>query len=86
MLKRDLTDEESLLRTFGDGTEVKEEKVEEKKEGEDEKAEIDLDIKKKFYYVLSPNCEVVDCAKIYSFLHENNIFRRVTAKVSKHVD
>lgn len=87
MLKRDLTDQESLLRTFGDGTEeVKEEKLEEKKEGEDEKAEIDLDIKKKFYYVLSPNCEVVDCAKIYSFLHENNIFRRVTAKVSKHVD
>ena len=86
MLKRDLTDQESLLRTFGDGAEVKEEKLEEKKEGEDEKAEIDLDIKKKFYYVLSPNCEVVDCAKIYSFLHENNIFRRVTAKVSKHVD
>ena len=87
MLKRDLTDEESLLRTFGDGTEVKEEKVEEeKKDGEEEKAEIDLDMKKKFYYVLSPNCEVVDCAKIYSFLHENNIFRRVTAKVSKHVD
>ena len=34
MLKRDLTDEESLLRTFGDGSEVKEEKrVEEKKDG-----------------------------------------------------
>ena len=34
MLKRDLTDEESLLRTFGDGSEDKEEKrVEEKKDG-----------------------------------------------------
>ena len=43
-------------------------------------------MKKKFYYVVSPNSEIVDCAKIYSFLHEKNIFRRVTAKVSKHVD
>ena len=47
---------------------------------------IDLDIKKNFYYVVAPGGEVVDCAKIYSFLHEDNIFKRVTARVAKHVD
>ena len=45
-----------------------------------------MDMKKNFYYVIGPNSEVVDCAKIYSFLHEENIFKRITARVSKHVD
>lgn len=36
--------------------------------------------------MISPDAEVVDCAKIYSFLHEENIFKRVIAKVSQHVD
>ena len=55
-------------------------------EGEEEDKVIDLDMKRNFYYVIGPNSEVVDCAKIYSFLHEDNIFKRITARVSKHVD
>merc|ERR1719362_2365608 len=92
MLKRDLTDQEQLLRSFGDGKEpekqVKREEgklAEEGGEEEDNKV-IDLQMKKNFYYVISPAGEVVDCAKIYSFLHEDNIFKRITARVCKHVD
>ena len=43
---------------------------------------MNLELKKNFFYVISPDSEVVDCAKIYSFLHEENIFKRVVAKVS----
>lgn len=94
LLKRDLTDQEQLLRTFGDGSETtpkkepkREEKESENESEEDKKDEdIDLDLKKNFYYVIGPESEVVDCAKIYSFLHEDNIFKRITARVSKHVD
>ena len=43
-------------------------------------------MKKNFYYVIGPSTEVVDCAKIYSFLHEDNIFKRITARVAKHAD
>ncbi len=43
-------------------------------------------MKKNFYYVISPDGEVVDCAKIYSFLHEDNIYKRIIARVNKHVD
>lgn len=59
--------------------------AEEGGEEEDNKV-IDLQMKKNFYYVISPAGEVVDCAKIYSFLHEDNIFKRITARVCKHVD
>ena len=45
-----------------------------------------MDMKKNFYYVIAPSGQIVDCAKIYSFLHEDNIFKRITARVSKHVD
>ena len=67
---------------------MKQEKVETEgeSEGEEEDKVIDLDMKRNFYYVIGPNSEVVDCAKIYSFLHEDNIFKRITARVSKHVD
>ena len=79
MLKRDLTDEESLLRTFGYSEQSN------KTETEDDKT-VDLDIKKNFYYVIGPEGEIVDCAKIYSFLHEDNIYKRITARVCKHAD
>lgn len=36
--------------------------------------EIDLQLKKGFYYVVNPQGKIIDCAKIYSFLHEDNIF------------
>lgn len=83
MLTRDLTDQESLLRTFGDTGKQKDESTE---EGEGESAEIDLDLKKSFYYVINPDCEITDCAKIYSFLHEENIFKRIQARVCKDAD
>ena len=99
LLKRDLTDQESLMRTFGidknndaDGKsqkksseEGKSQEGQEKSEDEEEKI-IELDMKKNFYYVIGPSTEVVDCAKIYSFLHEDNIFKRITARVAKHAD
>ena len=84
MLKRDLTDQESLLRTFGDDSSVSKGSLEEG--SEDEAAEIDLELKKAFYYVINPDCEITDCAKIYSFLHESNIFKRVIARVCKDAD
>jgi hypothetical protein len=71
MLKRDLTDQEKLMRTFG--------------KDRDEES-IELELKKNFFYVINPEGEVIDCAKIYSFLHEENIFKRITAKVSKDID
>lgn len=43
-------------------------------------------MKKNFYYVINPDGRIVDCAKIYSFLHEDNIHKRITARVSKDVD
>ena len=43
-------------------------------------------MKKGFYYVINPEGRIVDTAKIYSFLHEKNIFKRIIAKVSKDVD
>jgi hypothetical protein len=36
--------------------------------------------------LISPEGRLVDTAKIYSFLHEDNIFKRICAKVSKEVD
>ena len=47
---------------------------------------VDLDLKKNFFYVVNPEGRIIDCAKIYSFLHEENIFRRITAKISKDID
>jgi hypothetical protein len=69
-LKRPLTDKEQLLKSFGNR----------------EEAELELDIKKKFFYVVNPQGEIIDCAQIYTFLHEDNIFKRITAKINKDVD
>jgi hypothetical protein len=80
MLKRPLTDKESLPRSLGG------------KEGrsptEDGKEEAmrELEIKKNFFYVINPEGRIIDCAKIYSFLHEDNIFRRITSKICKDID
>ena len=71
MLKRELSDQEKLLRTFGQ---------------ENDQESTELDLKKNFFYVINPEGQVIDCAKIYSFLHEENIFKRITAKVSKDID
>ena len=73
MLKRDLTEQEKLLRAFAPGTNEDEERA-------------PLDLKKNFFYVVNPEGRIIDCAKIYSFLHEENIFKRITAKVSKDID
>lgn len=48
--------------------------------------EIELELKKNFFYVLNPDGKVIDCAKIYSFLHENNIYQRIIAKVAQDMD
>ena len=57
-LKRPFTEEESLLEAFN--------------EKDDELHE--LDMKKNFFYVLNPEGKIIDCAKIYSFMHEDNIY------------
>lgn len=36
--------------------------------------------------MVNPEGRIIDCAKIYSFLHEENIFRRITARISKDID
>lgn len=43
-------------------------------------------MKKGFFYVISPDGEAIDCARIYSFLHEDNIYQRVVAKISQDID
>ena len=48
--------------------------------------EIELELKKNFFYVINPEGKVIDCAKIYSFLHENNIYQRIIAKVAQDMD
>lgn len=73
MLRRELSDQEKLLRSFGSGDSGSEDVVE-------------LEMKKNFFYVVNPEGKIVDCAKIYSFLHEENIFKRITAKISKDID
>jgi hypothetical protein len=55
-------------------------------DGSKEEESTELDLKKNFFYVINPEGRVIDCAKIYSFLHEENIFKRITAKVSKDID
>ena len=89
MLKRDLTDQEALLRAFG-GDSKEETKKTEAEPGSEELATetetIDLDLKKSFYHVINPDGEITDCAKIYSFLHEENIFKRIQARVCKDAD
>ena len=43
-------------------------------------------MKKGFYYVINPEGRIIDTAKIYSFMHEDNIYKRITSKISKDVD
>ena len=57
-LKRPLTEEESLILAFRE----KDEEL------------FELDLKKNFFYVLNPEGKIIDCAKIYSFMHEDNIY------------
>jgi hypothetical protein len=71
LLKRPLTKEEQLLRSMMDHL---------------EEDEIELELKKNFFYVVNPDGKVIDCAKIYSFLHENNIYQRIIAKVAQDMD
>ena len=71
LYKRDLTDQESLMQSFGNS---------------DAADSIDLDMKKNFFYVISPEGKIIDTAKIYSFLHEDNIYQRIIAKTLKNVD
>jgi len=70
MLRSDFTENEKLVESF---------------KGVEDDAGY-LDMKKNFYYVVDVGGRVIDCAKIYSFLHEDNIFKRVLAKVSKDID
>jgi hypothetical protein len=65
LIKRDLTDEESLLNSFSDDDDSS---------SLSENDKIDLELKKNFFYVVNPDGEIIDCAKIYTFLHENNIY------------
>jgi len=45
-----------------------------------------LDLKKNFFYVINPEGKIIDCAQIYSFSHEDNIYQRIIAKTLKNVD
>ena len=47
---------------------------------------IELELKKGFYYVVNPQGKIIDCARIYSFLHEDNIYQRIIARISQDVD
>lgn len=75
LLKRDLTKDEKFAR--GALFEMQDESSEDI---------IYLEMKKNFFYVISPDGRVIDCAKIYSFLHENNIYQRIIAKIAQDLD
>ena len=77
VLKRELSDQEQLMQTFG------EEGTNDAPENEEI---IDLDMKKNFFYVINPKGKIIDCAEIYSFLHEDNIYQRIVAKILRDVD
>jgi hypothetical protein len=51
-----------------------------------DESETNLELKKGFFYVVNPQGKIIDCAKIYTFQHEKNIYKRIIAKVSKDVD
>jgi hypothetical protein len=74
MLKRDLSETEKLQRSFINSSDNEEDKM------------IELNMKKNFYYVINNEGRIIDCAKIYSFLHEDNIYKRIIARVSKDCD
>jgi len=38
-------------------------------------------MKKNFFYVVDDRQEVVDCSRIYSFIHEENAFKRILARI-----
>lgn len=75
VLKRELTDQEKLLSTFGDENSL-----------QNSEETIDLEMKKNFFYVINPKGKIVDCAEIYSFLHEDNMYQRIVAKILRDVD
>lgn len=75
LLKRELTDQEQLLRTFS-----------EEQPAAQADNTIDLEFKRNFFYVVNPDGKIIDCAKIYSFMHEDNIHQRIIAKTLKDVD
>ena len=77
LLKRELSDQESLLLAFSEDRE--------QEEADDEDA-IDLELKKNFFYIINPHGKIIDCAKIYSFMHEDNIYQRIVAKILKDID
>ena len=47
---------------------------------------LDLELRKGFYYVVNPDGLIIDCAKIYSFIHEDNIYQRIMARITQDVD
>ena len=77
LLKRDLSDQEQLLQSFGGDSDPS-------IDSDDDV--IDLDLKKNYFYVVNPDGKIVDCAKIYSFMHEENIYQRIVAKTLKDAD
>lgn len=47
---------------------------------------MELELKKSYFYVINPEGKIIDMAKIYSFLHEKNVHKRITARISKDID
>ena len=75
LLNRDLTDQEQLMLSFSN-----------ERTANADPTVIDLEIKKKFFYVINPDGKIIDLASIYQFLHEDNIHQRIVTKISKDVD
>ena len=75
VLKRELSDQEQLLSTFGEDDTLSA-----------TQETIDLEMKRNFFYVVNPRGKIIDCAEIYSFLHEDNMYQRIVAKILRDVD
>ena len=44
-----------------------------------------LKLRRSFFYIIAPDGGVVDCAHIFSFQHERNLFKRIGAKISSSI-
>ena len=53
---------------------------------EESDEDIELKFEKNHFYVMNPDGKIIDVAKIYSFMHEDNIYQRIVAKTLKDVD
>lgn len=44
-----------------------------------------LNLKRGFFFIIAPDGGVIDSAHIFSFQHEGNLFKRISAKINSSI-